>query len=74
MALLSCSMTSAKSNGDNGHPCLVPLVRLNDIEFFLLVTKDAEDVLNRISLMKKGLKQRCEEKRTAYPVKCLFSI
>lgn len=48
MAVLSGSMKSAKSNGDNGHPCLVPLARLNDLDICRSVITDAEGVLYRI--------------------------
>lgn len=47
-------MKSPKSNGDNGHPCLIPLFRVNDLYSFPLMITDAEGVLYRllIQLMK----------------------
>ena len=48
MAKASGSMKSAKSNGDNGRPCLVPVFRLDDLDNCPLVITDAEGVLYRI--------------------------
>ncbi len=48
MAEASGSMKSTKSSDDNGHPCLVPLFRLNDLDISALVITDAEGVLYRV--------------------------
>ena len=48
MAKASGSMKSAKSNGDNGYPCLVALFRVNDLDICPSVITNAEGVLYRI--------------------------
>lgn len=35
-------MSSAKSNGDNGHPCLVPLFKVKPVVILPFVVIDAE--------------------------------
>lgn len=47
MAEASGSMNNAKRSGDNGHPCLVPLLRFRSV-FSLLVITDAEGELYTI--------------------------
>lgn len=34
-------MTSAKNNGDTGHPCVIPLLRLNNVDIFSFVVINA---------------------------------
>lgn len=36
-AVASVSMNNAKSNGDNGHPCIVPLSKVNCLKIYPLV-------------------------------------
>ena len=39
---------SAKRAGDNGHPCLVPQFKLNELDICPLVITDAVEVLYNI--------------------------
>lgn len=48
----SGSMKGTKSNGDNKHPCLVPLFGLNDLDICPFVIMDA-GVLYRIVIQVK---------------------
>lgn len=41
IAAASGSVNNEKSNGDNGHTCLVPLCKVNGIEIYLLVITEA---------------------------------
>lgn len=48
MAEASGSMKSAKRSDDNGHPCLVLLFRVKDLDIKLLVITNVEGELYRI--------------------------
>lgn len=71
MAEASGSMNSAKRSGDNGHPCLVPLLRVKDLDIRPLVITDAKGELYRIliQLVKLGPKPKWlrEVKRKGHP-------
>lgn len=71
MAEASGSMNSAKRSGDNGHPRLVPLFRMKDLDISPLVITDAEGELYRIliQLVKWGPKPKWlrEVKRKGHP-------